>query len=137
MAPPIRTARLSMEAFPECPSEFRPTLEKLLALLNEQGNAIAQALNGNLTRAENMRSKYLTATGVPGSSGTLVVRVRHQLPETPKAVWAHRLTRADNPDFFPVTWVLNRWKPLPGGVIEVALRGLTTGIPHTVHLVVE
>ncbi len=137
MAPPIRTARLSMEAFPECPSEFRPTLEKLLALLNEQGNAIAQAVNGNLTRGENLRGAYITATGVVGQDGILVATAKHHLPGAPKAVWAHRLQREDITDVIPGTWVLNRWRPLQDGMIEIAMRGLGAGSRYTVHLVVE
>lgn len=141
MAPPIRTARLSMDAFPECPSEFKPTLEKLLALLNEQGNAIAQALNGNLTRAENMRSKVVTATGTietVGLNPVLRVRFRNPLSTTPTAIWPVRVQPENVPATGlylaqPVSWNLK------GEFVEVLMMAslLTAGDRATVTLIVE
>lgn len=110
-----------MEAFPECPSEFRPTLEKLLALLNEQGNAIAQALNGNLTRAENMQSKEarFTATTVQeGFQYFVRGRIRNPLPRAPTSVWVTRV-QADDGGALPLAQMLS-WS-VSGEMISVDL----------------
>lgn len=141
MAPPIRTARLSMEAFPECPSEFRPTLEKLLALLNEQGNAIAQALNGNLTRSENMRSKVVTSTAIASNTDyppqtTLSARVRNPLPTAPTAVWAVRVQPEGVTGVYlaqPISWSLQ------GEFISVLMLAsvIPIGTRTTITLIVE
>ena len=141
MAPPIRTARLSMEAFPECPSEFKPTLEKLLVLLNEQGNALAQALNGNLTRAENMQSKevrFTVTTVREGFQYFIRGRIRNPLPKTPTSVWVTRV-QADDGGAIPLAQMLS-WS-VAGEMLSVSLLAggnlAAAGKRVTVTLIVE
>ena len=133
----VRSVRLSMEAFPDCPQEFRGTLEKLLTLLNEQSQSVATAISGNLTRGENVRGRYITATGVVGQDGILIAQAKHGLSSAPNAVWASRIRREGFDDVIPGTWVLNRWRALQGGMIEISMRGLGAGSRYTIYLVVE
>lgn len=135
MATPPRQMRLTMDAFPDCPQEFRPTLERLLGLLNESQAAVASALNKQLTRAENMRGGYVTASGTADGSGILRARTRNPLDRTPAAVIGVRLAKGDGTE--PGTWGLASWSVQSGGMLEIVMRGLTTGMQYTLTCIVE
>lgn len=135
MATPPRQMRLTMDAFPDCPQEFRGTLERLLGLLNESQTAVASALNRQLTRAENMRGGYVTASGTADGSGVLRAQTRSPVTPTPAAVIGARLVRRDGVETGP--WGLASWRSLGDGMLEVVLRNLTPGMAYTLTLIVE
>lgn len=135
MATPPRQMRLTMDAFPDCPQEFRGTLERLLSLLNESQTAVASALNRQLTRAENMRGGYVTASGQPDGGGILRAQTRNPLTTTPRAVIGVRLIRSDGME--TGTWGLASWRTLGDGMLEVVVRGLSPSLSYTLTCIVE
>ena len=58
MAKALPTKRISMEDFRDAPKEIRPTLEKLIFILNGFLTATYNALSGNLTIPENINSQF-------------------------------------------------------------------------------
>ena len=137
MAPPPRQVRLTMDAFPDCPQEFRGTLERLLGLLNETQTAVSSALNKQLTRAENMRGGYVTISGPSTAQGRLVAQCRNPLQAAPRAVWIVRVERADRgQSTYPA--VLASWRDVGDGMIEAIVVGLNPdGSQYRITLVVE
>lgn len=58
MAAALPTKRISIEDFRDAPKEIRPTLEKLIFILNGFLTATYNALSGNLTIPENVSGMY-------------------------------------------------------------------------------
>ena len=136
MAPPPRQVRLTMDAFPDCPQEFRGTLERLLGLLNESQTAVSAALNKQLTRAENMRGGYVTISGV-AASGQVRAQCRNPLDRTPAAVYGVKVERTDGAADGGINWSVATWRSVGDGMLEVAVVGLFPGVPYRITLVVE
>ena len=125
-----------MDAFPDCPQEFRPTLERLLGLLNETQTAVSSALNKQLTRAENMRGGYVTISGTTDSSGFLIAQARNPLPIAPRAIYGARVERLDGL-FGEILWSLSSWRSLGDGMIEIHVVGLDFSVPYRITCIVE
>lgn len=56
--PPIK--RIELGDFSDCPKDFRPSLERLVVLLNGFLTAVYDALAGNLTVPDNIAAQFKT-----------------------------------------------------------------------------
>jgi hypothetical protein len=127
---------LQLSDFPNCPPEMRDTLETLLRHLTRSSREQSEALRG-LSRGENVRGGYLTATADSDGAGVLTVTGTSPLgQQLPRAVWAAQLRDAGGHEV-PQQWGLSAWRLMAGGMLRVTVRGVVPSTRYTLTAAVE
>lgn len=122
MAQPPRFRRFAREDFPDAPA----WLERLFLVLNETVGGLVEALEGRLTRSENLlsgtREGIVFATNAEGAPDPALA-IAHGLPVRPRHCWVTRLERVDGApitDAWSMTWALD-----DNNALRLSLQGLT------------
>lgn len=140
MAKALPTKRISLEDFRDAPKEIRPTLEKLVFILNGFLTAVYDALSGNLTIPDNIAGEYKVFEITGGATAAdNIFTFTHSLKTKPigcYVVHCEDLTGAAIAITSPVwaSWTFG------SGVQQIeinAITGLTSGTKYRVTVKVE
>lgn len=140
MAQALPTNRISIEDFRDCPKDFRPTLEKLVFILNGFLTAVYDALSGNLTIPDNVAGMYKTFEITGGAAAANnAFTFAHTLKTKPQGCYVVRAEKISGTTV-PITAAV--WASWHVGVgtkqIEIdAITGLTTGDKYSITVKVE
>lgn len=127
---------LQLSDFPQCPPEMRDTLETLLRHLTRSSREHSEALRG-LSRGENVRGGYASATADSDAAGVLTVTVRSPLGQLlPRAVWVAQLRDVNGLEV-ATQWGLTAWRLMANGMLRATVRGVVASTRYTLTLVVE
>lgn len=129
--PTLRTLRLE-----DLGDAASPELESLLGILNAFMGEVTNALQGRLTRGDNILSRSRTDVKFrTPASGSHVCSVAHGLPGPVKHALVSGLKRTDN------VAVSSAWSStfvnLPNGQVQFTFQGLTADAPYSFNVIFE
>lgn len=134
--PPLKSIKI--EDFSDCPAAFRPTLQKLVNLMNPFITAVYDALAGTLTAPDNIAASYKTFT-MRGGTGAEdnTFKFSHGLRTKPRGCFVIGARRTDGTTITSpiyVTWQI----PRDVGQIEItAISMLLPGVDYEITVRVE
>lgn len=140
MAQALPTNRISIEDFRDCPKDFRPTLTKLIFILNGFLTAVYNALSGNLTVPDNVAGMLKTFDITAGAAaGNNTFTFSHTLKTKPQGCYVIRCEKISGTTVALTSPVWVSWH-VGIGTKQInidAITGLTSGDKYSLTVKVE